>query len=891
MNSELLPNLFWLAPIVAALALIIAYWMYIWIKKQPQGNERMVQIADWVKEGALTYLKRQYKTVGIFFLVAFVLLSIASFSLHVLNPWVPLAFLTGGFFSGLAGFFGMKTATNASSPTAQAATESLNKSLLVAFRGGSVMGLVVTGLALLDISGWFVFLNWFVEHPDPDMKMFEITITMLTFGFGASAQALFARVGGGIFTKAADMGADLVGKVEAGIPEDDPRNPATIADNVGDNVGDVAGMGADLYESFCGAILGTAALSVAAGLGLKGVILPILLATVGTIASIIGIFTVRTKKEDISQKNLLKTINRGINITSVIAFVASSYIVYSWFPDKMWILWSMLAGLIVGVAIGYITDYYTNSTFYPTQSIVAQSETGDATIITTGLAVGLTSTLPTVLVICAGSFFSYWISGGLQNISYGLYGVGMAAVGMLSTLGIHLATDAFGPIADNAGGNAEMAHLDPVTRTRTDALDALGNSTAARGKGLSIGSAAMTAVVLIAALVEEVRYYYITTGQDFINISFSDGTIMHLQTKTASLRELLIANDGTLLSMTSIVGLFIGAALASWFCAKTIEAVGEAANKMIKEVRRQFHEIPGLMEGKATPDYAACVEISTLAAQKEMILPAMVIIATPIVLGWLLGISAVFGVIIGLLVAGFSKAIFMANSGGAWDNAKKYIESEREKLRVAIKKQFKHLKEKQLTRYVLDVHYSSFLVEKIQMLPQEVEKLKEEEPISIYVADMIIFFDKALAQIQDKEIFNRLISRAFLEDLSKMKFTEDEQKDYQAFKNEVLRVNKIDTRPIREMAKLIFKLNSKDKKIFNLFMQLELEEKLSISKTLGLRTDYYILLDKYKALVTGDTVGDPLKDTSGPSLNIAIKLAIMVSILSIGFILKFSLLG
>lgn len=885
-----LPTLFWLAPIGATLALVTAYFLYLWLTKQPAGNDRMIQIAGWVKQGAIAYLKRQYKTVGIFFLLAFIILAISSYSLKVLNPWVPFAFLSGGFFSGLAGFFGMQTATSSSSPTAQAATSSLNKALKVAFRGGSVMGLVVVGLGLIDISGWFIFLNWYIDQPDINLKMFEITTTMLTFGFGASSQALFARVGGGIFTKAADMGADLVGKVEAGIPEDDPRNPATIADNVGDNVGDVAGMGADLYESFVGAILGTASLSVSAGLGIKGVILPMIIAAIGTIASIVGIFTVHTRNEDVSQKNLLRTINRGINLTTILAFLGAAWIIISWFPNELWMLWCLFIGLIAGVAIGYITDYYTNSAYSPTQKIVKQSETGDATVITAGLSVGMTSSFPTVVMISFGSFFAYYAAGGLENISYGLYGVGLAAVGMLSTLGINLATDAFGPIADNAGGNAEMSHLDPHTRQRTDALDALGNSTAARGKGLSIGSAAMTAVVLIAALVEEVRYHYLRTGHEFIQFTTTNGAKTTINMKIASLREILFANDGTLLSITSIIGLFIGAALAYWFCAKTIEAVGQAANKMIKEVRRQFHEIPGLMEGKATPDYAACVEISTLAAQKEMILPAMSIILTPILLGWLLGISAVFGLVIGLLVTGFSKAIFMANAGGAWDNAKKFIESQREELRHEIKSLFYTLKEKNFVYFAMDQLYKNFLIERIQMLPQDVDQLYEGDLISLYVSEMFNYYRVAIDDAKDPELFNRLVTRAFLEDLPDLEDKKDELKNYQQFKNEVLRVNKIDARPIREMAKLYFRLNERDRKVFDDFMKLELSDKKLIMNAFALRNNYFQLIDKYKALVTGDTVGDPLKDTSGPSINIAIKLAIMVSILSIGFILQYSLL-
>ncbi|MEJ2634420.1 MAG: sodium-translocating pyrophosphatase [Calditrichia bacterium] len=890
MSDILLPSLFWITPICSVLGLLIAFYLYLWIKKQPKGNEQMQQIAGWVKEGAIAYLRRQYKTVGLFFASTFVLLAIASYSLKVLNPWVPFAFLSGGFFSALAGYLGMITATSSSSPTAQAATVSLNRALMVAFRGGSVMGLVVVGFGLLDISGWFIFLNWFVNQPDANLKMVEITTTMLTFGFGASSQALFARVGGGIFTKAADMGADLVGKVEAGIPEDDPRNPATIADNVGDNVGDVAGMGADLYESYVGSILGTAVLSIPAGLGVKGVILPMIIAAFGIVASVIGISFVRTKTEDVSQKNLLRTINRGINITTALVFIATILLTFAWMPGEMWILWALLVGLIAGVGIGYLTDFYTNSAFGPTQQIVKQSETGDATVITTGISVGLSSTFPTVIMISAGSFAAFALAGGINDFSHGLYGIGLAAVGMLCTLGIQLATDAFGPIADNAGGNAEMSHQDPHTRRRTDALDALGNSTAARGKGLSIGSAAMTAVVLIAALVEEIRYHYLQAGKQFIDIKLSDGSLVSIKSSLASLKDILISNDGTLLSISSIIGLFIGASLASWFCAKTIHAVGQAANKMIKEVRRQFHEIPGLMEGNATPDYAACVEISTLAAQREMILPAMVIIVTPVIIGWLMGVSAVFGIVIGLLVTGFSKAVYMANSGGAWDNAKKYIESERENLRQDIRDQLQKLKDRELVHYIMDNQYATFLIEKIQMLPHVVEGLRASNGITFYISQMVEYFGEAISQIHDKEIFNRLVTRGFIDDLPMLDTENDDQKNYQNFKNLILRVNKIDTRPIREMSKLYFKLNNKDRQVFLRFMRLSLDDKMMIHKAFKLRQDYYYLLDRYKSLVTGDTVGDPLKDTSGPSLNIAIKLAIMVSILSIGFILQYSLI-
>ena len=634
-----------LAPVGSILALGFAAYLAAFILKQDEGNAKMKEIAEAVRIGAKAYLKRQYLGVAIFFIVVFgILLFMASKNYFPI--FVPFAFLTGGFFSGLSGFIGMTIATKSSNRTAAAATKSLNSGLKVAFSSGAVMGLTVVGLGLLDLSIWYYFLNWYYSvNPTPlglD-KIGAITSTMLCFGMGASSQALFARVGGGIFTKAADVGADLVGKVEAGIPEDDPRNPAVIADNVGDNVGDVAGMGADLYESYVGSIVATSALGVAAGLGLAGVTVPMVMAAVGVIASIIGTFFVKSR-ENASQSVLLAALRKGVFASSIIVAVFSYVLIMVTLGSKyLGVYWAVLVGLIAGVLIGLSTEYYTSSNFKPTKSIADSSVTGPATVIISGLSVGMLSTAIPVIVVSIAIFLSFFLSGGASNFNIGLYGIAISAVGMLSTLGITLATDAYGPVADNAGGNAEMAHLPPKVRKRTDALDALGNTTAATGKGFAIGSAALTALALIAA--------------------YSDRVTMLGKTLNLSLMNPLV-----------LIGLFIGGMLPFIFCSLTMRAVGRAAGKIVMEVRRQFKQIKGLMEGKAKPDYARCVDIATAAAQKEMILPSLLAIASPIAMGLLLGIDSVAGLLMGATVTGFVLAVMMANSGGAWDNAKKYIE-------------------------------------------------------------------------------------------------------------------------------------------------------------------------------------------------------------------------
>jgi len=638
-------DLLLLAPVGSILALGFAAYLAIFILRQPQGNERMCEIAQAVRIGARAYLKRQYMGVSLFFAVVFIILLLLAFNKY-LPIFVPFAFLTGGFFSGLSGFIGMTIATQSSNRTAAAAMKSLNSGLRVAFSSGAVMGLTVVGLGLLDLSIWYYFLNWYYEiHPlAPGMdKIAAITSTMLCFGMGASSQALFARVGGGIFTKAADVGADLVGKVEAGIPEDDPRNPAVIADNVGDNVGDVAGMGADLYESYVGSIVATSALGVAAGLGLAGVTVPMVMAAVGVVASIFGTFFVKSK-EDASQAVLLAALRKGIFASASVVAVTSYFLVkYTLGCQCMGVYWSVLSGLVAGVLIGLSTEYYTSSRFKPTKTVAEASLTGPATVIIGGMAVGMMSTAVPVLVVGIAIMASFFLAGGAQNFNSGLYGVAISAVGMLSTLGITLATDAYGPVADNAGGNAEMSHLPPEVRKRTDALDALGNTTAATGKGFAIGSAALTALALIAAYKEQL----LLMGKD-----------MQL----------------TLMSPNVLVGLFVGGMLPFLFCSLTMRAVGRAAAKIVVEVRRQFKEINGIMEGKAKPDYARCVNIATVAAQKEMILPSLLAITAPIILGLLVGVEAQAGLLAGATVTGFVLAIMMANSGGAWDNAKKYIE-------------------------------------------------------------------------------------------------------------------------------------------------------------------------------------------------------------------------
>lgn len=675
--------LFWIVPIASILALVFAWRFYVQMKKADEGTDTMKKIAQHVRKGAMSYLWQQYKVVTVVFIVLAIFFAILAYGLGVQNPWVPFAFLTGGFFSGLAGFFGMKTATYASARTANAARTSLNAALKIAFRSGAVMGLVVVGLGLLDISIWYIVLNHFVEDIDPAHKLVIITTTMLTFGMGASTQALFARVGGGIFTKAADVGADLVGKVEAGIPEDDPRNPATIADNVGDNVGDVAGMGADLYESYCGSILATAALGASAfmtaenGMQFKAVLAPMLIAAVGIVLSIIGIFLVRTK-EGAKMKDLLGSLSLGVNVSSLLIAIATFGIMYvlgldNWF----WVSWAVVVGLAVGIVIGKSTEYYTSQSYRPTQKVSESAQMGHATVIISGTGLGMISTAIPVLAVVLGITLSYTFASGfdVENISMGLYGIGIAAVGMLSTLGITLATDAYGPIADNAGGNAEMSHLGPEVRQRTDALDSLGNTTAATGKGFAIGSAALTALALLASYIEELKIGMVRLIEQGRAITTLPHLNLDIETvKNAGIEDFMNWFNVNLMNYKVLVGVFLGAMLAFLFTGLTMNAVGRAAQKMVEEVRRQFREIKGILEGTGEPDYARCVEISTKGAQIEMILPSMLAIIIPILTGVIFGVAGVMGLLVGGLGSGFVLAVFMANAGGAWDNAKKYIE-------------------------------------------------------------------------------------------------------------------------------------------------------------------------------------------------------------------------
>jgi K(+)-stimulated pyrophosphate-energized sodium pump len=765
---------FWLVGVAGAvLALYKAWEFFKWMESQSPGTPRMVEIAGYVRTGADAYLRQQYKVVAAFFVVIFLLLAVMAFALKVQSAWVPFAFISGGFFSGLAGWFGMKTATLASNRTAAGAERSLNDGLQVAFRSGAVMGLTVVGLGLLDIMLWFLILYWLVPIFATPLSLEEITVTMLCFGMGASAQALFARVGGGIFTKAADVGADLVGKVEHGIPEDDARNPATIADNVGDNVGDVAGMGADLYESYCGSILATAALGVAAFHGvprmqLAALFLPMSIAAVGIALSIWGIYQVRTK-EDSSQKTLLAALARGINMSTIA--VVGAAIVLTWMllgGSYMGVAVAVIVGLVAGWLIGKWTEYSTSNEYRPTQELADQALTGPATIIIGGVAEGMMSVWAPVMIVGAATLFAFGFANGFDftdpaKFALGLYGVGIAAVGMLSTLGITLATDAYGPIADNAGGNAQMSGMPAIVRERTDALDALGNTTAATGKGFAIGSAALTALALLAAYVEEVRIGFERWGEaviekapegdgqqvvvdgkvrqlvagewvklaDQLAVQVGDtrkantlwmvldkevltgrtdaeGTVLRepviagldargrrqvtevvpdmavvkelqddnriVAVKTARMADYMRYYDVTLMNPKVLVGLFIGAMSTFVFCALTMKAVGRAAKGMVEEVRRQFREKPGIMQGTDTPDYAAPVEISTKAAQREMVLPSLLALSLPIIVGLVLGVSGVMGLLVGGLTTGFCVAVFMANAGGAWDNAKKHIE-------------------------------------------------------------------------------------------------------------------------------------------------------------------------------------------------------------------------
>ncbi len=675
-----IPAVFWLVPIASVCALGMAWYFFKQMMREEEGTPRMAEIAEYVRKGAMAYLKQQYRVVLIVFIVLALIFAFMAYVLGVQNPWVPFAFLTGGFFSGLAGFFGMKTATYASARTANAARRSMDQGLRVAFRSGAVMGLVVVGLGLLDIALWFLILSAFYEG-NPKMLII-ITTTMLTFGMGASTQALFARVGGGIYTKAADVGADLVGKVEANIPEDDPRNPATIADNVGDNVGDVAGMGADLYESYCGSILSTAALGATAfamnpDMQMRAVIAPMIIAAVGIFLSLIGIFLVRTK-EGATMKDLLHSLGIGTNVSAILIAVATFAILY-FLGIENWlgVSFSVITGLIAGVIIGQGTEFYTSHSYKPTQKIAEASQTGAATVIIKGIGTGMISTMIPVVTISIAIMLSYLCANGFDlsmtssSMSHGLYGIGIAAVGMLSTLGITLATDAYGPIADNAGGNAEMSELEPEVRKRTDALDALGNTTAATGKGFAIGSAALTALALLASYVEEVKIAMERTVDAAGNFISSYGSI---NPSSASISDFMDYFQVNLMNPKVLVGAFIGGMAAFLFCGLTMGAVGRAAQSMVEEVRRQFREIKGILEGKGTPDYGRCVEISTRSAQREMIFPSLLAIAIPIVVGIVLGVAGVMGLLVGGLTAGFTLAVFMANSGGAWDNAKKMVE-------------------------------------------------------------------------------------------------------------------------------------------------------------------------------------------------------------------------
>ena len=671
-------SLFYIVPAAAVIALFFAWYFFHQMMKESEGTATMKEIAQYVRDGAMAYLKQQYKVVTIVFVILAIFFAILAYGFHIQNPWVPFAFLTGGFFSGLAGFVGMKTATYASSRTANAVSRSLNAGLKLAFRSGAVMGLTVVGLGLLDISIWYIVLKLFVSDPNPSQTLVTITTTMLTFGMGASTQALFARVGGGIYTKAADVGADIVGKVEADIPEDDPRNPATIADNVGDNVGDVAGMGADLYESYCGAILATMALGASTFFGdtiaqTRAILAPMCIAALGVVLSVIGIYAVRTK-EGASLQDLLGSLSRGTNLSAGLIAVVSFGIFYVLGFSNWWMLsLSVIFGLVSGVIIGKATEYYTSHSYKPTQKLAESAKTGSATVIISGMGLGMISTAVPVVTIAVAILLSYLCATGFSFdpalISQGLYGISIAAVGMLSTLGITLATDAYGPIADNAGGNAQMSGLDPEVRQKTDILDALGNTTAATGKGFAIGSAALTALALLASYIEEIKIALHHVGHD--TLAIGDRIV---DVASATIPDIVEFYQVNLMNPRVLVGVFIGAMMAFLFCGLTMNAVGRAAQKMVTEVRRQFKEIKGILTGEQRPDYARCVEISTLGAQHEMVFPSIIAIVVPVVTGLCLGAAGVMGLLVGGLGAGFTLAVFLANSGGAWDNAKKYVE-------------------------------------------------------------------------------------------------------------------------------------------------------------------------------------------------------------------------
>ena len=672
-------NLFYLVPAASVIALFFAWFFYHQMMKESEGTPTMKEIAQYVREGAMAYLRQQYKVVVIVFIVLACLFAVLAYGFHVQNSWVPFAFLTGGFFSGLAGFIGMRTATYASARTANATMRSLNSGLKIAFRSGAVMGLTVVGLGLLDISLWWLILKAFVHAATPEQTLVVITTTMLTFGMGASTQALFARVGGGIYTKAADVGADIVGKVEQDIPEDDPRNPATIADNVGDNVGDVAGMGADLYESYCGSILATMALGASAffsqgtAMQMKAIMAPMLIAAIGVVLSILGIYAVRTK-EGASLKDLLKSLSVGTNLSAILIAILSFGVFYVLGFDNWWKLsLSVISGLLAGVIIGKVTEYYTSHSYKPTQKLAESAQTGPATVIINGVGLGMISTAVPVVTIACAILLAYGFATDFvfnsTTLSFGLYGISIAAVGMLSTLGITLATDAYGPIADNAGGNAQMSELDPSVREKTDILDSLGNTTAATGKGFAIGSAALTALALLAAYIEEIKIGFGHIGKTTLEVG---GRVV--ETVSATITDIVAYYDITLMNPRVLVGVFIGSMMAFLFCGLTMNAVGRAAQKMVVEVRRQFREIAGILEGKQRPDYTSCVRISTKAAQHEMIFPSLLAIIVPMLVGVVLGPAGVIGLLAGGLGAGFVLAIFLANSGGAWDNAKKYVE-------------------------------------------------------------------------------------------------------------------------------------------------------------------------------------------------------------------------
>jgi len=692
-TSEAEPrDVVWVALVGSIIALLFCVYLAVTILKKDEGTDEMKRIAAAVREGANAYLKRQYIVVGIFFAVAFVILGLLVWRGYLAKP-VPFAFLTGGFFSGLSGFIGMKIATRSSARTAHAARTSLNSGLRVAFSSGAIMGFVVVGLGLLDLSVWYYILRYIYRDYELAEKIRIITSAMLTFEMGASSMALFARVGGGIFTKAADVGADLVGKVEAGIPEDDARNPATIADNVGDNVGDVAGMGADLYESYVGSIVATMALGAAAfgsvGLSLQSISVPLLMAAIGVVASIIGTFFVRAG-EKAEQGVLLRALRTGIYVSSALIAVVSFFVVRGILGTQYTGIWgSVITGLVVGNVIGLATEYFTSDKYKPTRCIAEQAETGPATVIIDGLSVGMMSTVIPVITICLGIFFSFYFAGGFSRAIMGIYGIGIAAVGMLSTLGITLATDAYGPVADNAGGNAEMAGLPPEVRERTDALDSLGNTTAATGKGFAIGSAALTALALISAYKEEVLKFIcgqpsfgeFLKAKDLLPANFASMTALQKFDQvftglSADVKSAFLSKyfNISLDNPKVLIGLFIGALMPFLFGSLTMKAVGRAAGMIVVEVRRQFKEIKGIMEGTGKPDYASCVKISTRAAQKEMIIPSLLALIVPIVVGIVLGVESVVGLLMGSLVCGFTMAVMMANAGGAWDNAKKYIE-------------------------------------------------------------------------------------------------------------------------------------------------------------------------------------------------------------------------